>query len=115
VLARFTKLGDATLDGSVDFNDLVKLAQNYNTSGTTWSGGDFTYDGATDFNDLVKLAQNYNTALPAEAIPGAPAIFQADLARAMAQLPEPSAWQLILAGVLGSIGVRGRRARRIMS
>jgi autotransporter-associated beta strand protein len=115
VLARFTKLGDATLDGSVDFNDLVKLAQNYNTSGTTWSGGDFTYDGATDFNDLVKLAQNYNTALPAEAIPGAPAIFQADLARAMAQVPEPSAWQLILAGVLGSIGVRGRRARRIMS
>jgi len=54
---------DANHDGSVDFNDLVKLAQNYNVSdGTrTWEQGDFTGDGNVDFNDLVILAQNYNT------------------------------------------------------
>jgi len=57
---------DATLDGIVDFNDLVHLAQNYNTTVSTvtdswWYNGDFTYDGIVDFNDLVKLAQNYNT------------------------------------------------------
>jgi hypothetical protein len=57
--------GDATRDRKVDFNDLVKLAQNYNTTGKVWPDGDFNGDGNVDFNDLVILAQNYNTALPA--------------------------------------------------
>jgi cyclophilin family peptidyl-prolyl cis-trans isomerase len=55
--------GDANRDRSVDFNDLVTLAQNYNTSGKVWATGDFTADGSVDFNDLVQLAQNYNTTL----------------------------------------------------
>jgi len=57
--------GDSNLNGTVDFNDLVKLSQNYNVSASSnsWYGGDFDFDGITDFNDLVKLAQNYNTAL----------------------------------------------------
>jgi len=115
VLARTTLLGDATLDGNVDFNDLVKLAQNYNTtvSATTdswWAHGDFTYDGVTDFNDLVKLAQNYNTSLPAAAaIPGASAAFDADLARAAASVPEPGTFAVLGVGVL--FAVRRRRSR----
>jgi len=68
VVVKFTLYGDATLDGSVDFNDLVKLAQNFNTTlpaaQGSWSRGDFTFDGMVDFNDLVKLAQHFNTALP---------------------------------------------------
>jgi CSLREA domain-containing protein len=54
---------DANHDGSVDFNDLVKLAQNYNNvdGQRTWEQGDFNGDGNVDFNDLVILAQNYNT------------------------------------------------------
>ncbi len=111
VVARYTLLGDATLDALVDFNDLVKLAQNYNTTdGTrTWFTGDFTYDGNVDFNDLVKLAQNYNTALPTEAIPGAPADFGADLAAAFAAVPEPGALSLL---GLAACGLAGRRRRR---
>src|SRR6185312_3027299 len=71
VLVGYTILGDATLDGVVDFNDLVKLAQNYNTrvAGTTsswWYHGDFNYDGNVDFLDLVKFAQHYNTAMPSQ-------------------------------------------------
>jgi autotransporter-associated beta strand protein len=97
ILVRYTLAGDANLDGIVDFNDLVKLAQNYNiTDGTrTWIGGDFNYDGNTDFNDLVRLAQNYNTTLPGAPIPGAPANFQADIAAAFASVPEPSALALL--------------------
>ncbi len=97
ILTRYTLAGDATMDGVVDFNDLVKLAQNYNiTDGSrTWIGGDFTYDGNTDFNDLVKLAQNYNSSLPSEAIPGAPADFSQEFARALSQVPEPNALALI--------------------
>src|SRR6185503_20634224 len=42
VLVRMTLPGDATLDGVVDFEDLVRLAQNYNHSGDVhWLDGDF--------------------------------------------------------------------------
>jgi autotransporter-associated beta strand protein len=117
VVARFTLAGDATLDGAVDFNDLVKLAQNYNTtvSNSTeswWNHGDFTYDGITDFNDLVKLAQNYNTSLPlptATAIPGASIAFEADLARAFSSVPEPGALSVL---GLGALALLARRRNR---
>jgi streptogramin lyase len=70
VVIRFTLYGDTDLDGRVNFNDLVHLAQNYNTTVAanthgTWFSGDFTYDDQVTFNDLVKLAQNNNTTLPA--------------------------------------------------
>jgi hypothetical protein len=111
VLARYTLLGDATLDGVVNFADLVQLAQSYNVvDGTrTWFTGDFTYDGNTNFADLVKLAQNYNTALPTEAIPGASPQFAADLAAAFASVPEPGALGLL---GLAACGLVGRRRRR---
>jgi hypothetical protein len=115
VLARLTLAGDANLDGAVDFNDLVRLAQNYNTNvaatgdASWWFDGDFTYDGVTDFNDLVKLAQNYNTALPSEPIPGAPADFDADLTAAFAAVPEPSS---TLACVVAAVLLAARRRRR---
>jgi probable HAF family extracellular repeat protein len=57
--------GDANHDRTVDFADLVALAQNYGSSpGTTWAQGDFDGDGAVNFNDLVTLAQTYNKTLP---------------------------------------------------
>jgi hypothetical protein len=61
----FTVLaGDANHDRTVDFNDLVPLAQHYNgDGGALWADGDFTADGLVDFNDLVLLAQNYNRTL----------------------------------------------------
>lgn len=117
VVARYTKLGDANLDGSVDFLDLARMAQSYNTtvSGVTdswWARGDFNYDGVVDFNDLAKLAQNYNTALPGGAVPASgSADFASDVAAAFAQAPEPGT-----IGVLGVLGAgallrRSRRAR----
>jgi autotransporter-associated beta strand protein len=113
VLARFTLAGDATLDGQVDFNDLVRLAQNYDTTlagDSTWVRGDFTYDGVVDFNDLVKLAQNYDTALPAGPVPGAPAGFDGAVAAAFAAVPEPSSALVALAA--GGLAGAGRRRRR---
>src|SRR5204863_2195153 len=109
IVARSTLLGDANLDGRVDFTDLVQIAQNYNvTDGNrTWFTGDFTYDGNTNFNDLVKLAQNYNAVLSDEPIPGAAAGFEGDLAAAFARVPEPSA--LAGAGFLGLVVTRRRR------
>jgi hypothetical protein len=64
-LVSFTLLGDSNLDRSVNFVDLVHLAQSYGVTaaGTTWLHGDFTYDGRTAFEDLVALAQNYNRSM----------------------------------------------------
>ena len=109
VLVRFTFTGDVNLDGAVDFVDLARLAQNYNQiAGETWSSGDFNHDGAVDFNDLAALAQNYNSSLPApQSIPGAPAGFEHDLARAFANVPEPA-----LLGFLGLAALATSRVRR---
>jgi ELWxxDGT repeat protein len=60
----FSYAGDANHDRTVDFGDLVALAQNYNSAGKTFPQGDFNFDGKVDFNDLVLLAQRYNTTLP---------------------------------------------------
>jgi hypothetical protein len=91
----FSLAGDANADRSVDFNDLVKLAQNYNTTGgKTYADGDFTGDGNVDFNDLVILAQHYNTALPApgatvSAAPVTASSFASDWAAATSSLSTP--------------------------
>jgi hypothetical protein len=114
ILVQTTLLGDATLDATVDFNDLAKLAQNYNNvdGARVWSDGDFTYDGNVDFNDLAAMAQNYNSALPAsaelEAI-GASASFSEDVARAFAQVPEPGTLSAL---AIGAAAMAGRRRRR---
>lgn len=65
VIVRYTLVGDANLDRVVGFEDLVLLAQSFNTTGKTWAQGDFDFDPATnvDFNDLVLLAQNYTRML----------------------------------------------------
>jgi probable HAF family extracellular repeat protein len=76
----FLLRGDANQDRSVDFADLVALAQNYNSSGKDWSQGDFDGDGGVGFSDLVALAQNYNTTLPPPA--GLPVMATADELRA---------------------------------
>jgi hypothetical protein len=109
VLVRLTIKGDANLDNTVDFVDLVALAQHYNTSdgSQVWTTGDFTYDGNVDFSDLVALAQNYNTSLPAGPIAGASADFAGDLARAFQSVPEPGA--LVCVPVGAALFIRGRR------
>jgi hypothetical protein len=116
VVMRYTILGDASLDGKVDFTDLVALAQNYGSDFTTqpgiegwWNRGDFNYDGKVDFTDLVKLAQGYGAALPSEPVPGAPIGFQQDLASGFAKVPEPAAATATLA--LLALGMSRRRSR----
>ena len=51
--------GDFNNDGSVGFDDLLILAQNYGKTGATLSQGDANGDGKVDFADLLILAQNY--------------------------------------------------------
>jgi len=59
ILVRRARYGDANLDGSVNFADLVSVAQHYGQTSMNWDQGDFNYDGSVNFADLVALAQNY--------------------------------------------------------
>jgi ELWxxDGT repeat protein len=86
--------GDADGNHAVDFNDLVVLAQHYNTvGGMTFGQGDFNYDGNVDFNDLVILAQRYNTtlAVPVGVVAGAGAL--ATVAPATTTNLSPTGWE----------------------
>lgn len=113
VLVRYTFNGDTDLNGQVNFDDLLRLAQNYDTVGTgTWRNGDSTYDGNINFDDLLALAQQYGQSL---ALAGgemsilssvAGESFVSDWAMAVSMVPEPASLSLLaMAGVV----VRRRR------
>jgi hypothetical protein len=102
MLVRFTLLGDANLDGTVNFDDLLKLAASYSQSGKSWANGDFTYDGVVNFDDLLKLASNYNQTLSGS--------FAGDWALAQASVPEPTT--LVGLTSLSIAMTRRRRTRR---
>jgi hypothetical protein len=76
----------------VNFADLVALSQNYGKSGKLFSQGDFNYNGTVDFPDLVSLAQRYNFTLPPPPPPGPAAPLTAATATAdlAVQAPAPS-------------------------
>ncbi|MFT3786711.1 MAG: hypothetical protein QM770_11185 [Tepidisphaeraceae bacterium] len=65
VLVRHTLMGDATLDRTVNFSDLLVLASNYNATGKRWTQGNLDFDagGNVNFSDLLALAGNYNATL----------------------------------------------------
>jgi hypothetical protein len=97
VLVQFALLGDANLNNKVDFNDLVLLAQHYNSAtNANWDQGDFNYDAKVDFNDLTLLAQNYGSALAGPIVSAAPATAAvvtsaapAKISKAMSKLVRP--------------------------
>jgi fibronectin-binding autotransporter adhesin len=94
-----TLAGDTNLDLTVDFADLLSLAQNYGeTTGAVWRRGDFNYSGTVDFSDLLVLAQNYGQSGLRS--------FTADWALAQSMVPEPTT----LATLMGlACGVLRRR------
>jgi probable HAF family extracellular repeat protein len=93
--------GDANRDRSVNFDDLLRVAQFYNqSSGATWDNGDFNGDGVVDFTDLLALAQRYGTSGFADAD------FNADWAMAQSLVPEPAC---LAFGVLPTLLLRRRR------
>lgn len=60
LIVRYTLAGDADLDGSVGFNDLLAVSRNYGINAdATWSQGDFNFDGRVDFADLLTIARQY--------------------------------------------------------
>lgn len=89
--ARGAFAGDANLSDSVDFDDLLILAQNYSASEATWFLGDFNRDQLVSFDDLLALAQNYGLGDAGLS----PSDFAADWALARSLVPEPAALTML--------------------
>jgi hypothetical protein len=111
ILVSYALMGDANLDGRVDFADLTAVAQNYEdpTALLVWSRGDFNYDGKVSFADLVAVAQHYDSALFDLPIPGASPDFARDLRAAFASVPEPAPLALLCGLACTPILRPGRR------
>jgi len=116
VVIKYTLAGDANLDGQVNFNDLLIVAQNFNKTGEDWVGGNFVYNptGLVNFNDLLIVAQNFNKILTpvgqsSDGIGGSTLSLGGQLDGSVATMPEPGAATLL---VLSSAGILGRRRRK---
>lgn len=61
-LSFFVLAGDVNRDGTVGFDDLLVLAQNYGQTSRTFSQGNINYDaaGEVNFDDLLIMAQRYS-------------------------------------------------------
>ena len=56
-----TRIGDADLDGEVEFDDFLVLSDNFGHSGG-WGQGDFDGNGEIDFSDFLALSANFGLA-----------------------------------------------------
>ncbi|MCS7034621.1 MAG: PEP-CTERM sorting domain-containing protein, partial [Phycisphaerae bacterium] len=93
VVLRYTRMGDANLNGTTELGDFAILGANFNGQGTVWGRGDFNFDGDTNLGDFALLAANFNQSAPG------------DLPRAA--VPEPAALGLLAV----SAGLMLRRRR----
>jgi hypothetical protein len=102
--------GDVNFDFSVNFNDLLVLAQNYGSlTGKTWVQGDFDGNDGVSFNDLLSLAQNYGLpALQSSELAQLDSEFAADWALAQSLVPEP-----IAIAVFAPLAMIARRRRSL--
>lgn len=106
VLVKYTRYGDADLNGEVDVRDLLRLANGWLGAGS-WADGDFNSDGTVNPHDLTLLAVNWQAGV------GAPlAVALEQLGLPALSIPEPVGIGFIALASLGAVGSRRRATRR---
>jgi T5SS/PEP-CTERM-associated repeat protein len=101
VLIKFTRYGDANLDGNVNLSDFNELASNFGQVNRFWRQGDFNYDNTVNLQDFNRLAGNFGQSAGAEVTPQ-------DWADLAAAVPEPA---MGLAALAATTLVLRRRCR----
>jgi autotransporter-associated beta strand protein len=115
LLMRYTLLGDTNLDGAVNFADLVNLARRFNQPGL-WVNGDSNYDGQVNFTDLVNVARNFNRNLNGAPIEGGSGVnFDEQWSLALAQVPEPTVFGVVLSAGFALINRPRRKSEKSKS
>lgn len=59
VIVHHTLDADFNMDNTVNFTDLLKLAQSYGLTNKNFTDGDVDFNGSVNFNDLLPVAQLY--------------------------------------------------------
>ena len=104
VLIKFTRYGDANLDGQVNLSDFNALAANFGQSNRFWRQGDFNYDGTVNLQDFNRLAANFGLSA------AGPEVTPADWSALASAVPEPAALVALCAPLALAVG-RARRRR----
>ena len=84
-----TYVGDANLDGNVDFPDFLALSAGFGGKGG-WADGDFDGNGQVEFPDFLALSANFG-----------------ESKTAAASVPEPSSLLILLLGLV-AVDIRRR-------
>jgi T5SS/PEP-CTERM-associated repeat protein len=103
VLIRYTRTGDANLDGVVNDEDVTIINASYapGVPQPFWALGDFDYNGFVDDDDVTLLSAFYNPSAP-------PLAALADLAA----VPEPSTLGLAALGLVALLAHRRGALKR---
>jgi hypothetical protein len=114
---KYTLLGDANLDGTVNGSDFSILAANFGLGATNWDQGNFLFSASVNGSDFSALASNFGQGAngAANVTPANRAALDSFAAAngLLADVPEPiSAGLLLGAGMMGLATRRGTRQRR---